>query len=61
MFFKIKIITVLLILGLFTSLNGQSRSKNNDGVIVISENSNEALFDLIADGLDRATELEIEY
>lgn len=29
---------------------------NNQGVIVISEESNEAIFDLVADGLDRATE-----
>jgi hypothetical protein len=29
---------------------------NNDGVIVISENSNSAIFDLIADGLDLSTE-----
>ncbi len=29
---------------------------NSDGVIVISENSNEAIFDLVADGLDVATE-----
>lgn len=29
---------------------------NNEGVIVISENSNEAIFDLVADGLDLSTE-----
>ncbi len=29
---------------------------NNNGVIVISENRNEAIFDLVADGLDRSTE-----
>lgn len=29
---------------------------NNEGVIVISETSNEAIFDLVADGLDRATD-----
>lgn len=29
---------------------------DNDGVIVISEESNEGIFDLVADGLDRATE-----
>ncbi len=30
---------------------------NNNGVIVISEESNEAIFDLVADGLDQATEV----
>ena len=29
---------------------------NNEGVIVISEKSNEAIFDRVADGLDFATE-----
>lgn len=31
-----------------------------DGVIVISENQNSEIFDIVADGLDLATELEIE-
>jgi len=31
-----------------------------NGVIVISENQNEEIFDIVADGLDLATELEIE-
>ncbi|MEQ8882674.1 MAG: hypothetical protein RLQ12_23745 [Cyclobacteriaceae bacterium] len=34
-------------------------SKNNDGVIVISETSNPEIFDTVADGLDLATEVEI--
>ncbi len=34
-------------------------TKNNDGVIVISENSNAEIFDIVADGLDVATEVEI--
>lgn len=34
-------------------------SKNNDGVIVISETSNPEIFDIVADGLDLATEVEI--
>ena len=33
---------------------------NNDGVIVISETKNEAIFDLVADGLDRKTEAVFE-
>jgi hypothetical protein len=33
---------------------------NNNGVIVISEESNEAIFDLVADGLDLATEAVIQ-
>jgi len=35
-------------------------TKNSDGVIVISETSNPDIFDIVADGLDLATELEIE-
>jgi len=38
----------------------EGATKNNEGVIVISETSNEEIFDLVADGLDRATALEIE-
>ena len=34
-------------------------TKNNDGVIVISETSNAEIFDIVADGLDLATEVEI--
>lgn len=34
-------------------------TKNNDGVIVISETSNAQIFDIVADGLDLATEVEI--
>lgn len=34
-------------------------TKNNDGVIVISETSNADIFDIVADGLDLATEVEI--
>ncbi|WOK07215.1 hypothetical protein RT717_01090 [Imperialibacter roseus] len=34
-------------------------TKNNAGVIVISETSNEEIFDIVADGLDLATEIEI--
>ena len=34
----------------------ENTSVNGDGVIVISEESNEAVFDLVADGLDLATE-----
>tara|TARA_Y100001972_G_scaffold91682_1_gene112254 strand:+ start:989 stop:1738 length:750 start_codon:yes stop_codon:yes gene_type:complete len=35
-------------------------TKNNDGVIVISETSNAEIFDIVADGLDLATEVEIK-
>ena len=39
------------------SFNQMERARvNNDGVIVISESSNEAIFDLVADGLDYSTE-----
>ena len=34
-------------------------TKNNEGVIVISETSNPEIFDIVADGLDLATEVEI--
>ncbi|MDN3670793.1 hypothetical protein QWY93_15845 [Echinicola jeungdonensis] len=34
-------------------------TKNNDGVIVISETSNAEIFDIVVDGLDLATEVEI--
>lgn len=34
----------------------ENASVNNDGVIVISETSNSAIFDLVADGLDLSTE-----
>ncbi len=33
--------------------------KDNEGVIVISETQNEEIFDIVADGLDLATEVEI--
>jgi hypothetical protein len=35
-------------------------TKNNDGVIVISETSNADIFDIVADGLDLATEIQIQ-
>lgn len=35
-------------------------TKNLDGVIVISETRNSEIFDIVADGLDLATELEIK-
>lgn len=35
-------------------------TKDNDGVIVISETQNANIFDVVADGLDLATEIEIE-
>lgn len=35
-------------------------SKNTEGVIVISETQNADIFDTVADGLDLATEIEIE-
>lgn len=34
--------------------------KNNDGVIVINETNNPEIFDIVADGLDLATEVEIK-
>lgn len=34
-------------------------SNNSDGIIVISENQNSDIFDIVADGLDLATDLEI--
>ncbi len=37
----------------------EQADKNNDGVIVISETSNTGIFDMVADGLDLATEVEI--
>jgi hypothetical protein len=36
-----------------------SAVKNNDGVIVISETQNPDIFDIVADGLDLATEVEL--
>lgn len=38
----------------------ESATKNNDGVIVISETSNSEIFNTAADGLDLATEVEIQ-
>lgn len=38
----------------------EQADKNNDGVIVISETSNTDIFDMVADGLDLATEIEIQ-
>jgi hypothetical protein len=35
-------------------------TKDNEGVIVISETQNANIFDVVADGLDLATEIEIE-
>ncbi|WP_281169121.1 hypothetical protein [Salinimicrobium terrae] len=35
-------------------------NKNMDGIIVISEDLNIDIFDIVADGLDLATDLEIE-
>ena len=34
-------------------------TKDNDGVIVISETQNANIFDVVADGLDLATEVEL--
>jgi len=36
-------------------------SKNNDGMIVICETSNPEIFDIVADGLDLATEVELKF
>ncbi|MBO6586137.1 MAG: hypothetical protein JJ953_08550 [Gracilimonas sp.] len=38
----------------------EDATKNNAGVIVISETSNSDIFDTVADGLDLATEVEIQ-
>lgn len=38
----------------------ENSNVNNEGVIVISENSNSAIFDLVADGLDLSTEAVFE-
>jgi hypothetical protein len=38
----------------------EEATKNNEGVIVISETSNIDIFDIVADGLDLATEIEIQ-
>lgn len=38
----------------------EEATKNNEGVIVISETSNSDIFDIVADGLDLATEIEIQ-
>ncbi|SMO87411.1 hypothetical protein [Gracilimonas mengyeensis] len=38
----------------------EEATKNNNGVIVISETSNSDIFDIVADGLDLATEIEIQ-
>ncbi|MBZ9730792.1 hypothetical protein LB467_13940 [Salegentibacter sp. JZCK2] len=38
----------------------ESANKNMDGIIVISEEHNSDIFDIVADGLDLATDLEIE-
>lgn len=42
-----------------TSENLEGAIKNENGVIVISENSNSSIFEIVADGLDMATEVEI--
>ncbi|MFP8487928.1 hypothetical protein ACKGJO_02425 [Gracilimonas sp. Q87] len=39
----------------------EQATKNNDGVIVISETSNSVIFDMVADGLDLATEVELQF
>lgn len=47
----------------FSAVSAQkldSAKVNNEGVIVISETRNEAIFDLVADGLDRSTEATFE-
>lgn len=36
-----------------------SATKNSDGIIVISDDQNSEIFDIVADGLDLATDLEI--
>lgn len=38
----------------------EGATKNNSGIIVISSTSNSDIFDIVADGLDLATEIEIE-
>jgi uncharacterized membrane protein len=43
-----------------TSSMLEAATKNADGVIVISETSNSEIFDMAADGLDLATEVEIQ-
>jgi hypothetical protein len=43
-----------------TSSMLEAATKNGTGVIVISETSNSDIFDLVADGLDLATEVEIQ-
>ncbi len=43
-----------------TSSMLENAEKNGEGVIVISETSNKDIFDLAADGLDLATEVEIQ-
>ncbi len=44
-----------------TSTMLEGATKDNNGVIVISETSNSNIFDIVADGLDLATEVEIEF
>ena len=38
----------------------EAATKDNNGTIVISETSNATIFDMVADGLDLATEVEIQ-
>lgn len=42
-----------------TSADLEAAIKDNNGVIVISENSNSDIYDIVADGLDLASELEV--
>ena len=46
--------------GVTTNMLEQA-TKNNNGVIVVSETSNANIFDIVADGLDLATEIEIQF
>ncbi|MFT4737210.1 MAG: hypothetical protein ACI8QD_002478 [Cyclobacteriaceae bacterium] len=43
-----------------TSSMLEEATKNGEGVIIISETSNSDIFDIVADGLDLATEVEIQ-
>lgn len=44
-----------------TSQMFANATKDNSGVIVVSETSNANIFDIVADGLDLATEVEIQF
>lgn len=43
-----------------TSEDLELATKNSEGIIVISESSNTSIFNIVADGLDLATEVEIK-